>query len=189
MSAQTGPTHGDWVTFRLGVGAETLLLNPLLMLGRSLPQTNSGGLVTTTTSFSKIETIAFLTLGFLVGHLAGLGAQGIGKSLVAALFAFGGGSALGLIHKLNPLDRQFLVRGLLVLCLGCILGTYTGILVNEYQVLTPTSLRFQQVEKRDSYLRTNLLSGAHLVDQQYRKNEISPTEAYERLHSLLTAVR
>jgi len=77
----------------------------------------------------------FLVFGFLIGNLIGLSGTQLLEAVLAALFAFAGGSAIAFFTKLD--DQQQIGTSQLVLYLtsGCLLGLYFGIAVEQNQWL------------------------------------------------------
>ena len=132
--------------------------------------------------------LSFFMLGFLIGNLAGLSAEGIVRDLLPLLFAFGGGSAVGLMNKLDQRDKRTAYKAIFALSLSCLLGTYTGILVSEYQILTPESRREERHEMsivQLKYLRSHLMSEADTIDQLYSRGVLTQDKAYEALYDLI----
>ena len=133
--------------------------------------------------------IAFFMLGFLIGNLVGMSAESVIATLMPLLFAFGGGSAIGFLHKVDEASRKVAFTAILTLSVGCLAGTYLGVAVSEYQLLSPTSVG---VEERaaivdSKYLRSYLISEADQIDQLYASDVLSPQRAYERLYALVKA--
>jgi zinc transporter ZupT len=86
-------------------------------------------------------TFAFLAMGMLIGTLLAFSAQSLSKSVIAAMFAFFGGSLLAFLQKLSIIDQIKASGGLGAIALGTILGVYSGLYVNEHQLLTPQEQR------------------------------------------------
>lgn len=132
--------------------------------------------------------LAFLFLGFLVGNLAGITAESVTSSLLALLFAFGGGSAIAFVHKLDSAKRKLASQAVVVLSIGCLVGTYLGIYVTERQLLTPTSYRTtpekSSIELR-KVLRAGLVSQASMIDQLHKSGTLSAEKAYETLYETI----
>lgn len=132
--------------------------------------------------------VSFLMLGFLIGNLAGLSAEGIVRDLLPLLFAFGGGSAVGLMNKLDERAKRTAYQAIFALSLSCLLGAYTGILVSEYQILTPESRRETRRElsiEQSKYLRSQLMSEADQIDQMFSTGVLTQDKAYEALYDLI----
>ena len=134
--------------------------------------------------------IAFSCLGFLIGNLIGFTAESVTSSVLALLFAFGGGSAISFMQKLDTQDRATAGKAIVALSLACLLGLYVGIILSEYQLLSPggqgQTVR-TSVEAR-KYLRGNLISKAHAIDQQLQlgsKTYEQLEEAYEEMYQLI----
>jgi hypothetical protein len=81
--------------------------------------------------------VAFAALGLLIGNLVGLTAQSVVSSLLGLLFAFVGGSVLVFLEKLTPEIRKLAGQSILALSVSCLIGTYVGIVVSEWQLLSP----------------------------------------------------
>jgi len=135
--------------------------------------------------------LAFLSLGVFIGTLLAMSAQSLAQAVVAALFASFGGSILLLVEKLAKDKLAKACLGILAISLGGLIGTYSGIYVTEYQVLTPVSLRVNSSKAATTgtesrkYLRENVVSGASAIDMKYRTGALPANEAYEKLKSLL----
>ena len=133
--------------------------------------------------------LAFLMLGFLIGNLVGLTAESVVSVLVPLLFAFGGGSAIGFLHKLDSTARQAASKSILALAVACLIGTYVGILVSEHQLLTPESRRATRAGasiSESKYLRSYVISKADQIDQLKATGALTPEKAYEALYSLIS---
>lgn len=131
---------------------------------------------------------AFACLGFLIGNLVGLSAESTLSVVLPLLFAFGGGSALAFLHKLQPSDRRLAAAAVAALSLSCLLGTYGGIMVSEYQILSPTRgdpVSSSAVVDR-KYLRTVDISVVQLIDQRYKAAEYTAERAYEEIYRLVS---
>lgn len=127
--------------------------------------------------------LAFLALGFLAGQLVSLSAASLAKSLLGLLFAFGGGSAIALLKKLEGADRIQACKGIFLLSVGCLAGIYGGIYVTEHQLLTPDRTVAAARMKSGSvpYLRENLTSAALAVDQRKANSDLTAAQAVEEL--------
>lgn len=137
--------------------------------------------------------LAFLALGLLIGNLVGLSATAVVASLVALLFAFGGGSIIAFLHKLSGADRTAASQAVLAFSLACLVGVYAGLRVSEYRMLSPEGRKPQTsgspadsvkggastagVTSRDieypssGYLRSSLATGANEIKARYRDRE------------------
>lgn len=130
--------------------------------------------------------LAFIALGFLIGNLIGLTAESVTSSVLALLFAFGGGSAIAFIQKLNIQERVLASKAILALAISCLIGVYAGIYIAENQIFTPDEGR---VEKRISiedrkYLRENIVNSANSIDQLYANKQINLQKAYMEMYQL-----
>jgi hypothetical protein len=133
--------------------------------------------------------VAFAALGFLIGNLIGLSAESTLSVVLPLLFAFGSGSAVAFLHKLKPEDRKLAGAAVTALSLSCLLGAYSGILVSEHQILSPTRpppAPGQTIEAR-KYLRTIDVRPLELIDQRYKGGEMTAAEAYEALYQVAAA--
>ncbi len=144
--------------------------------------------------FMKTRT-AFGLLGLLVGNLIGLTAQSVVTAVVPVLFAFGGGSILAFMKELPLEFRKEAVQAIAALSLMCLVGVYTGIIVCEHRILSPSGVRYgvgaekNETERQvalpsvvsdNKYLRENLLSEVKAIEQQILHG-LSYTNAYQRL--------
>jgi hypothetical protein len=134
---------------------------------------------------------AFLTLGFLVGNLAGLSSAAITNTIIGLLFAFGGGSAVAFLQKLDANARVHAGRAIFAISFGCLFGVYTGILVAEHQLLTPERERHKRADQRAKledrrYTRGEVANAAHAIDQHLTNGRIELREAYRQLYDLAT---
>ena len=108
--------------------------------------------------------VAFGCLGLLVGTLLAFSAQSMVQAVVAATFAFFGGSVVAVLGNKTRAEQHAVALGTLGLSFGTLLGVYSGIFVNEHQLLTPLSHRTPKVSAATSaelapskYLRENSL--------------------------------
>lgn len=145
--------------------------------------------------------LAFATLGLLIGNLVGLTAESIVSSLVALLFVCGGGSAIGFLVGLDADRRKAASVAISSLSLACLVGIYTGILVSEYQLLTPPERRAEGAKfsigesiplsatnrtLKNVYVRAFLTTEANQIDQLKVTGKMSAEEAYEALYKLIS---
>jgi len=144
-------------------------------------------------SVTMLLSIGLFTLGLLIGTLVAMSAHSLAQGVLASLFALFGGSLLGLLQKV-PIHDQFKVAaGILAISVGTLIGLYSGIYVNEHQLLTPVDARI--VARRtgssapleaNKYLRSTVLSKANAIDQQYRNGGFTDKQAYDELRKILT---
>ncbi len=87
----------------------------------------------------KWEFITFAVLGYLVGSLVGLSGDSVVEGTIAALFVFGGGSALTFREKLVEVARKEVAVSILVLCLGTLAGVYHTIWLVHFGPLSTLS--------------------------------------------------
>ena len=109
-------------------------------------------------------TLAFCALGVLVGTLLSFSAQSLAQAVLAAVFAFFGGSILQILATRTRPFQVAAALATLSLSLGTLFGIYSGVYVNEHQLLSPanrvkTGTIVGQAETADNrkYLRENLL--------------------------------
>ncbi len=143
--------------------------------------------------------IGLFMLGVLVGTLVAMSEQHLAQAVIAALFALFGGSLLTFLQRLTDDNQKRASIGVLAISLGALVGVYSGLYVNEYQLLTPPARRFMlgpipnsTVEaKKDfeikarKYLKENVLPPANAIDMKYRTHLLSAEAAYEQLRELL----
>lgn len=127
---------------------------------------------------------AFLSLGFLIGNLVGLTAESVTSTILALLFAFGGGSALAFVQKLEPKNLKLVSVAIIALSWSCLAGIYSGIRVSEYQMLSPQKEEpVSKISIEDKkYLRENITSKANLIDQRLANGHYNFEEAYRELY-------
>jgi hypothetical protein len=89
-------------------------------------------------------TLAFLAVGMLSGTLLGFSDEKLAQGFLAALFTLFGGSLIALLRKLTVVDQIKAAGGLGAIAAGTLIGVYSSIYVNEYQLLTPPELRHPQ---------------------------------------------
>ena len=133
--------------------------------------------------------LAFLSLGFLVGNLIGLSSDNVVTTILPLLFAFGGGSAVGFFHKIEEQFRKTAYQLIFALSISCLIGAYSGIVISEYQLLSPKERRQYRVEssiKESKYLFSQeIVSEANIVDQLYATGKLNIEDAYEELYKII----
>lgn len=82
-----------------------------------------------------VKFFGFLVFGFLIGNLIGLSGTQLLEAVLAALFAFAGGSAIAFFTKLDDIQQKGTSQLVLYLTGGCLLGLYFGIAVEQNQLL------------------------------------------------------
>src|ERR1019366_7460671 len=92
-------------------------------------------------SILVVLSAGLLALGVLVGTLLAMSAQSLAQSVIAALFALFGGSLLAFLEKLAPANQIKVAAGVFAISLGTLGGLYSGLYVNEHQLLTPVVVR------------------------------------------------
>jgi len=134
--------------------------------------------------------LAFLTLGFLIGNLLGLSSDSVVKTIIPLLFAFGGGSAIGFLHKLEDRFRTRAYQLIFVVSISCLFGTYSGIIMSEYQLLSPNKTQVNRAEKSikdKKYLFSGeTISKADEIDQLYSSGLMEVEDAYESLYKIIS---
>jgi len=139
--------------------------------------------------------LGLAALGFLIGNLVGLTASSVVTPLLGLLFAFVGGSVLGLFHKLDERDRILAGRGVLALSLLCLVGTWTGILTNEHRWLSPARANIPEnvgsggsvQTKAAPYLRSAQIDAINQIDRKKETGGLTAEQAYEQLYRLALA--
>jgi hypothetical protein len=135
--------------------------------------------------------IGLFLLGLLVGNLVGLTATSVVTPLLGLLFAFVGGSVIVMLGKLPSADRRLAGQCIVALALGCLIGTYGGIVVTEYQLLSPKidhvpATRMTVADRKAYlYLRSEVMAPAAAIQLQYAQGHITAEEAYGQLRALL----
>jgi hypothetical protein len=92
-------------------------------------------------SAAALLAIAFLATGLLIGTSVAFSDEKLTQGLLAAIFALFGGSLLALLQKLSVVDQIKAAVALCAISLGTLLGIYSGLYVNEFQLLTPMTER------------------------------------------------
>lgn len=134
--------------------------------------------------------LAFLLLGLLIGTLLAFSTQSIVQGVVAGVFAFFGGSILAVINTRSRNSQVATAAGTIGLSIGALLGVYSGLFVNEHQLLSPQEVRLARPQSQPhaatptKYLRENLLQSSSEIDQKLRTRQITIEEAYERQYQL-----
>lgn len=136
----------------------------------------------------------FAALGLLIGNLVGLTSHSVVTSVIGLLFAFGGTSILAFLSKIEQEDRKVAGQCVLALSLGCLLGTYAGISVSEWHILSPRSAAATKQEGSpnavnnsllNKYLDSASIASADAIDIEYQNKAITAEEAYERLRKVV----
>ncbi len=133
--------------------------------------------------------VAFACLGFLIGNLVGLSAESTLAVVIPLLFSFGGGSAVALLPKLDQPSRKEASAAVIALSVSCLAGVYSGILVSEYQFLSPraSSVSGATSIAEKKYLRSLNLNDVDRIDQRYRAGDLTADKAYEQLYQLISS--
>jgi len=162
--------------------------------------------------------LAFSALGLLIGNLVGLSATSIVTPLLGLLFAFGGSSIIAFLHKLSGDDRKAAAQAVLAISLACLVGVYSGVLINQYRVLTPKARRWPVAVSASSksvrgdesvpsgeksngatgndpllwtyerYVRSAIGKKADEIDVRYRNHEITSAVAYDSLYAAVQRI-
>jgi hypothetical protein len=129
---------------------------------------------------------ALFFMGLLVGTLLALSAESVAQALIAALFALFGGSLLAFLRHVSLIDQLKTSAGVLAISVGTLGGVYSGIYVNQHQLLTPTALQASRPsDVVNTYLRGYVMPTSAAIDTQYRNKELTAEQAYQRLHELV----
>ena len=138
---------------------------------------------------------AFVCLGFLIGNLVGMSAESTLGVIIPLLFAFGGGSAVAFLHKLDAGERRLAAAAVVAFSLSCLAGVHVGIVVSEYRLLSPAGeasearvsiARNKYVSPDNKYLRAVDISEMNLIDQRYKSGEYTAEQAYEEIYELIS---
>jgi len=131
---------------------------------------------------------AFAVLGILIGTLLAFSAQSLAQAVVAALFAFFGGSVVPLVSLKDRSSLSAIAVATLGLSAGALFGVYSGVYVNEHRLLSPIYKSAGPVTAGVSqkYLRENLLQAANDIDIKRRTNVLTLEEAYNELAKVCT---
>jgi hypothetical protein len=134
---------------------------------------------------------AYSILGLLVGHLVGFSSDSIAKSLIPALFAFGGGSVLVFLGRLPGPDRAPALLALLGMSGGCLLGIYLALYVDAHKLLSPSTpgVVLGQVagsSPGDFYYLHDAaaVSQADAIDAKRRAHDLTCEDAFSQLYRL-----
>lgn len=152
--------------------------------------------------------LGFAFTGFLIGNLMAMSASSTVPSFLGLLFALLGGSLIALLHKLKQEDRTAAGKIVLALSAMCLLGVYTGLVINERELLTPKERRFWPAVSKSNefnsaakpetshstdcssiktqaskYLAGAELSKADGVDLKKQRGEITPEQAYAEMYN------
>lgn len=128
--------------------------------------------------------LGFAGLGFLLGNLVGLTSEPVVKSTIALLFALFGGSIVIFLHRLSQDDRRLAGQMIASLAFTTLLGTVSGILISEHQLLSPGAASRPAGYKplRDESGITDI----DAIDREYMATG-NGDQAYKRLRALLTS--
>lgn len=131
--------------------------------------------------------LAFASLGFLVGNIVGMTASSVVNQLIALLFAFIGGTAIALVRKLDKNQLRLASIAISSVCISCLLGVYLGVIVTQYQLLSPSksnsvasvdnSNLATEYRSPQPYLRNNLIKSCQFINQQLQKGNLTSEEA------------
>lgn len=133
---------------------------------------------------------AFAMLGLLIGTLVGLTSESVVQTLLGLLFALMGGSVIALLGKLSPEDRKTASQAIASLSIACLIGIYSGIIVNQYRLLSPRvdsnkpKVPSTVEISKETYIRSATIDKANAIDIRYHKKLITAEQAYEEMYSL-----
>lgn len=129
-----------------------------------------------------LYSLAFIALGFLIGNLVGMTSASVVSALIPLLFAFGGGSAVAFLQKLDNLAQRRASIAIVCLSIACLGGTYAGIVVTEYQLLSPqTNKQIPDKRSERTYLRSTTTSLVNAIEAQRTKGNLTTEQAYDQL--------
>ena len=132
--------------------------------------------------------IGFAAMGLLLGNLLGMTAEPLVKYVIGILFTFVGGSVFAFLHKLNDKDRAVAGQAVFALSLGCLVGVYSGVWVNQHRSLSPaTTASAAQAAAPEPYLRNAKVDQANEIDRERQSGILTPEQAYEKMYHLLQA--
>jgi hypothetical protein len=142
---------------------------------------------------------SFFTLGLLVGTLLAFSQQSLTQAVVAALFAFFGGSIVPLTLLKDRNSLAAIAISTMGLSIGAMAGVYSGIYVNEHQLLSPNKLvqgvknslkekdqASDRLPETSKYLKENVMKEAYAIDGKLRGNLLSKDTAYEQILAICT---
>lgn len=145
-------------------------------------------------SDSRLIGFAFASTGFLVGNLMGMSASPLATGVVAAVFAFAGGSAVAFLRRVAGDDRRLAARAIVGLTWGCLIGAYVSAWVTEHQWLRPAAMRQTEpsaiaktdpdVEKWHPLSASPAVAAAE-IDTRRAERKITITEAFKELSALV----
>jgi hypothetical protein len=82
------------------------------------------------------------TVGLLTGTLVAMSSGHLSKTILALIFGLLGGSISAFFSRIPKEDRHVSGAALFSLSFGCLVGLYSGVLVTQYEWLTPVQHRF-----------------------------------------------
>jgi hypothetical protein len=126
--------------------------------------------------------LGFACLGLLVGVLTGLTSSPITTTILASVFALGGGSLVPLVSK-SEAERKLLGALLSGFALFCLLGVFAGIYIKVNKTLTLRSS--EGASEEVVYLKSAQITEMNLLNLRYRNKEIPADEAYQQLWTLV----
>jgi hypothetical protein len=137
-------------------------------------------------SANLILVVAFASLGLLIGNLAGLSATSLVTQLIGLLFAFFGGSIIAYLTQLSLEVQRSAGLSIASFSIACLVGVYFGIMVSEFQLLSPQYVQRSDDEiSANKYLRNQLVPKIVTIDQQLRAGLVTHSDAYNQLRAFV----
>lgn len=136
--------------------------------------------------------LAYSIFGLLIGNLVGLTSDKVTNSLISLVFTFAGSTALILSQKMKDDIKIQINKAISYFALFCIIGVYTGIIVSEYQLLTPEEIKKIRQENKEvsrasnTYLQGIPVETINLIDIQVQNKELTYEQGYEKLYNIIT---
>lgn len=141
--------------------------------------------------------LGYALLGALVGLLCGLSSSPIVNTVMAALFAFVGGSVTYLVEK-HKANRQNAGSVLAVFSASAIAGVLLGIVLKENRLLSSLE-RIRQIRAIEAsetnpggqrqalpaYLKGTDMEKLTAINVRYANHQLDAAEAYKELWSVL----
>jgi hypothetical protein len=128
--------------------------------------------------------LGFAALGLLLGNLVGMTSESIVGQLVGLLFVFVGGSVFALLQKLNNDDRALSGKLLMSISLATLVGVYGGIAVNEFRLLSPSTVALFDKSGSNKYVRSAPLQRSAGIDVKRASGLLTAEEAYAQMYEL-----
>ena len=130
--------------------------------------------------------IGFGAMGLLLGNLLGMTSEPVVKYVIGILFTFVGGTVFAFLQRLTEKDRAVAGQAVFALSLGCLIGVYSGVWVNQHRSLSPTTAAgAQPVATPEFYLRNANLDQANEIDREKQAGVLNSEQAYEKMYRLM----